>query len=645
MTAVFNALNKTPAQLGENNSVEYGWSKNVQEKLLQLSFQIVRTSDKTQKQNLMSQYAQVLNLVFEIDGTHEKEKYEIGSLAYKLLAQTRDIIAGKGEYDLAYYMVAELAKRDKTAEKRLAVEALQLFVLPTEDTQHPYGSWKDIKYFLNFWKESGQSTDHPIVNNCTRLVTEQLKKDMESQIPSLCSRWVPRESSRKFGWQTEMYAKVYFSEWMVTVQPENKKQHNGAKTKCLTHFRQDVIVPLNKKLHTPQIKQCGKEWSKINLEKDVTSVTMRKQRRAFQNVDKKGEIRSQDPDRIECGKNFENLIARAKKGEATIKGKRVGISDLVKDMYGLVNRGRYSSGINSVEMDTLNLQWEDNAKDTPKLKNFIAMVDTSGSMTSQDALYGAMALGLRIAEKSKLGKRIMTFSARPEWVNLESCEHLSDMIAKTLDLNWGMNTNFEAALTLMLDACIANKVPAREVEDFVLVILSDMQIDGAHDSSDESMYKRMASRFATAGQCAVGEPYRLPHILFWNCRQTSGFPALSSTPNASMMSGFSPALLNVFVDKGIEALREYTPWGMFKSGLDNDRYKPMQIAFDKYWERRKFRVVSQNLDEYEIVDSKVEVKEHLDELHKAKKDCDCKNPHEYAPHIKDGPCRHCHGFK
>ena len=41
------------------------------------------------------------------------------------------------------------------------------------------------------------------------------------------------------------------------------------------------------------------------------------------------------------------------------------------------------------------------------------------------------------------------------------------------------------------------------------------------------------------------------------------------------MSGFSPALLNLFCDKGIEALNSCTPWSVLEKSLDNDRYKIM----------------------------------------------------------------------
>jgi hypothetical protein len=74
-----------------------------------------------------------------------------------------------------------------------------------------------------------------------------------------------------------------------------------------------------------------------------------------------------------------------------------------------------------------------------------------------------------------------------------------------------------------------------------------------------------------------GKPYKPPHILFWNLRSTSGFPALSSQQNASMMSGFSAAMLNLFCEQGIESLQACSPWSIFLKGLENDRYSIMEI--------------------------------------------------------------------
>jgi hypothetical protein len=42
-----------------------------------------------------------------------------------------------------------------------------------------------------------------------------------------------------------------------------------------------------------------------------------------------------------------------------------------------------------------------------------------------------------------------------------------------------------------------------------------------------------------------------------------------------MMSGFSPALLNIFCEQGITALQACTPWSMLEETLENERYTTM----------------------------------------------------------------------
>jgi hypothetical protein len=67
--------------------------------------------------------------------------------------------------------------------------------------------------------------------------------------------------------------------------------------------------------------------------------------------------------------------------------------------------------------------------------------------------------------------------------------------------------------------------------------------------------------------------------VFWNLRKTTGFPAISTDQNVSMMSGVSPALLNVFCEKGVAGLQQYTPWDTLMESLKNTRYKGFEGAF------------------------------------------------------------------
>jgi hypothetical protein len=293
---------------------------------------------------------------------------------------------------------------------------------------------------------------------------------------------------------------------------------------------------------------------------------MHKQKRAFLNVDKKGQPRSEIDDRVACATKFKEFAEKAKNGEVEIKGKRIGLNDFTVEALSLIRNGRSTSD----EASILNAQWLNNSKQTGALGKMIAMVDVSGSM-SGDPMNAAIALGIRVAEKSMLGKRVLTFSASPSWVNLSGQDNFVEMVQTVSRADWGMNTNFAAALKMILDAIISQKLKPEDVEDMVLAIFSDMQMDQA-DTSSKSLLDTIEKQYADAGQRLWNKPFKAPHILFWNLRSTQGFPTLSLQKNCSMMSGFSPALLNLFCEEGLESLQSCTPYSLFVKSLDNERY-------------------------------------------------------------------------
>jgi hypothetical protein len=242
------------------------------------------------------------------------------------------------------------------------------------------------------------------------------------------------------------------------------------------------------------------------------------------------------------------------------------------------------------------MQWNENSKQNESMGNMIAMVDTSGSMECDNGLplYSAIGLGIRVAEKSKLGKRIMTFNAKPSWVNLEGLDFVS-MVQKIKQAEWGMNTNFDAALDMILNTAIANDVSPFEMQNFTLLICSDMQIDQCRTDNSGSMFDRMKKRYANAGiNSRYRTPYTLPHIVFWNLKSTTGFPSLSTTQNTSMLSGNSPVLLNTFSKKGCELLKDLTPWNILVNELNNKRYNKLEDVVTKLWNKPKRELLSED---------------------------------------------------
>ena len=603
MSEFYTALDKmTNIKLGENANQEYCWSNEINELIVQFYFQLTRTSEI---KVLEDKYQELLHKIFKIVGETSIEYIKI---IYKLIGYTRDVIAGKGEYNLTYMLISGLYKfsqskhcseKNKLKIQNMATGAIESLIR-TEINEHPYGSWKDMKYFCNYHIPKEHRHDYklnelndPLFNKVIDLICGQLRCDENAPVKTLVARWIPREKSDKFGWITPILATRYYSEWY---KASTNVQKAAARRKCLTHFRQ-LVSKINKNLNTPQINQCNGTWGNINFDKNVTSITLRKQSKAFLGVDKKGNARANsinNEDRMECNKNYKEYIGNCKSGKSIAKGKRVSIIDFIRDSLKINPENNQMT--DSLEKDIINSQWLDNAKQNLVLKDCIAMVDTSASMESENntPLYSAIGLGIRIAEKSKLGKRILTFSSSPMWVNLDDCLDFVSMVHKVRQAPWGANTNFRAALDLILDTAISKNISPRDMKEMVLIILSDMQIDCADYNNKMSdnlpMFQMMKQKYHDAGLKTIyNEPYKLPHIVFWNLRSTDGFPSLSTEQNTSMMSGNNPVLLNTFCNKGMDALKEITPWNNLLDQLSNKRFDYLEKIVDNLW----------NMDYYE----------------------------------------------
>ena len=563
----------TPTQLGEKGHLENGWSNDLREQVVQLSFQLVRTADPT---DLGARMTKLLNQVHLLSDSRQcpsaiKQEYNlIKEILLSLTAQTRDVEAGKGEWTLSY----ELLKSWWSVSEKTTFKLIKYFVhdIPVEGSAHPLGSWKDIKAIWAYF--GGVKCPERLQDYLINLINTQLKLDVSAENPTLCSRWVCREggaakSANTFKPLFQALAYDYFKHFIVTAKSDVTIA--SARRKAITHYR-TLLSGLNKRIRTPQINMCGGTWSEIKYP-DVPSVALRKLTRSFQNLDKKNQPRSDSEDRIVAADNFTEFVDQAIKGEVVMKGKRVGITSIVNDGLKILDRMALGLTATKIDIDAINLQWRDGGKHIPNLGKFVVMADTSGSMFG-DPLIACLGLALRIAEKSTLGRRVMTFNNVPEWINLEGHIEFTDMLNQIRNTNWGMNTNFTAALTLILDVIVKNRLTTEEVEDMVLVILSDMQIDSkGNESLSEDMWGLIERLYSEAGIKLWGKPFNPPHILFWNLRSLSGTPITSKQKGATMMSGFSPALLNAFCEKGMDFLQSVTPWSQLVVSLDNPRYK------------------------------------------------------------------------
>jgi len=590
-------------QIGKNGHDEYGWSEYTKEKIVQFNYQLVRTS----KEYEIIHLADILyNIIKDLQDNLENGKLlpeefqEQIVMLYKLVGYTRDIVDGKGEYMLAYMQILVWYG----FYPRLSEFLLRSCVFMPKSDEHPYGSWKDIKYFCNYCKEQTGDENHPMIQYAIELTNEQVVKDTEtlSDKMSLVAKWIPREKQPKFSWLFKKMAHAYFKEYLTTVKEnDDTSQQKRAKNKCEMEYRK-LISHLNRRLDTTQIKQCENKWSQIDPSK-ITSQTLFKQRKAFLNMpnEKPGTtietktMRKTTKDRLYCRDNIIKFVESFNSDYK--KTPHIQLNEYVKSAIKLIGQNHCDTEIDP-EKNLLNAMWKQNGKQTFPLRPMVAMVDTSLSMLKNDALYFALGLGIRVAEKNAyFGKQIMTFGKTSRWHNLEQCDDLVTTVKEITRPNDEDNvtpnslyldeySNLYDGIDKLLDTIVDTKMPEKQVAELGIIIFSNMEFVKDKNEKQQtfdfiSVYDEIKRRYENAGQKAINKPYKLPHIIFWNMVSNHGFPCLSIHPNVTMISGNNPKLLNLFQDKGFTYCSEtynpnITPYTKMKECLKNTRYNCLE---------------------------------------------------------------------
>ena len=601
---LFSALdNHTPKQLGENGHVEYTWSNNDSELINQLYFQLVRAKSQNETKDIRDKL-EALILRFKPSGSINSKmdisssEYKGLSLLYKLIGHTRDV-ESKGERQLAYAQLWVWHKH----YPELAKFAFSTFVHYVDDygsyqsNKHQYGSWNDVKYMCAAFKELGGGTEdaenHPMIYYAIKLMVDQLTSDMskigeEGKPISLAARHAPREGSR-FGWVFNKMANMMFP---YTSTARTVSTCESAKRKARQHLRSKVLAPLNRKLDTVQIKMAAGskgegEWDKIDFN-TVTSKTLRQHSKAWQNLTKTGETRTDEEHRIVCADNYRGHIEKALTDDKTAKvhGKRCNTYELVRDACS--NSPIFPPfGDNKTDIDRINLQWKSNSEQNAGMGNMIAIADVSGSMTCDNCipLYNAIGLSIRVSEKASpaFKDRIITFTETPTWVKFDGDKTFCEKVNIVKSAPWGMSTNLHAVFQMILDGIREADMPPVDIENMALVVFSDMQINSGTCFGDTIM-DSVIKMFHDAGMASkYAAPYPTPHLVWWNLRKTTGFPTLSTMKNTTMLSGYNAALLNAFEGKGVDALKEYTPAKMINDILSTDRYRMLDSHIFKYF--------------------------------------------------------------
>lgn len=518
--------------------------------LVRLYYSMVRpaANNSIEALDLLTDFRKLVRELFYHTGSPDWDRG--GILA--LILHTRDIACGKGEYALFYLLMGELFLCTLDEESKTSAELDQvMFRIMKSMVQsppgsksgtRPYGSWKDFRETLSHFRDIvGEET---LVNtlffkDCVAFIVEQLCKD-QSQIAegntriSLLAKWAPRENSKRNGWQVRYLALHLAKEQGLELVG---KSH-------LANYR-ITVSNLNRQLKTVQIAQCAGRWKDIDFRRDVTARTFQKQRNAFQypswdNADT-SEKSPQHEDRMECRRQYLEFLRDCARGEVPTRNAGLSPRSLVRDAIAVTENSELGEREAALAASAVDLQWWQGEDDTQVTHGqVVPIIDTSCSMSmeSDDPLCAAIGIGVRMAETSALGRRLITFGSAPTWVTLDDEDTLTSAVKKIRTVSsQGGTSDLLSALELVAHACTSAELTPDEVKSLCIVILSDAS-DGTH-GGPAVLHERTCDLFRDAGlRSCHNEPYDTPHIVYWGLRTKQPLPCAVSKKGVSLVSGY-----------------------------------------------------------------------------------------------------------
>lgn len=241
--------------------------------------------------------------------------------------------------------------------------------------------------------------------------------------------------------------------------------------------------------------------------------------------------------------------------------------------------------------ESIETMWKQLPDKTGGNSNTLVIRDGSGSMdqaVSKDnkntILDLATALSIYYAEKQKgeFHDKFITFSSRPEIVDMSNLDNLHDKIELCYDYNDCSNTNLEKTFDLLLNAAI-NKNLSQEELPSNLLIISDMEFDASRQNKIYCGYLFSSQEQAASLMDGIREKwdkagYKMPQLIFWNVNAERAVIPEINRAGVVLMSGFSTNNLEFLLEGNI---KDFTPEKYLSEQLSNPIYNPVREAYKK----------------------------------------------------------------
>ena len=436
----------------------------------------------------------------------------------KWLMYARHIKLGLGERDIFRMMLTKIGD--------LHPEMALQFIIGTELWN--YGRWDDV---LRIFFDTTSTILH---DGLGELIANQFRRDIIGcglgDSISLLAKWMPSNNTSS-----------------------KEKRSEAVILKSLLHLSareyRKTLSRLREYLAVIDRKASLNQWNDINYN-HVPSKSNLKYRNAFLKHDEE---------------RRQVYLASLEKGDDSVK-----INANSMFLYDIVQAyvkadSCWDSSLNPYD-ETLEQLW--NAQESPKDYDDILVIrDGSGSMgqrlsgnSSVTALSVADSIALYCAQHNKnesFKNRFITFSNRPQMVDISMCETLRDKLRRLHRFDDYSNTDIEATFDLILDTAVKNHLPQDELPSSCLII-SDMQFDQATNHEDNTtVIESCRQKFEALG-------YTMPRLIFWNVSvyAHNTIPLQVHPSGVILVSGFSKSIVDMVVS------RELNPETALKAELD-----------------------------------------------------------------------------
>lgn len=318
-----------------------------------------------------------------------------------------------------------------------------------------------------------------------------------------------------------------------------------------------------------------KELSKLRAYIDVVEVKMSANRWgeiAYESVPSRANLLYKGAFLKHDEERRREFLAKVERGETKINSSILFPHEIVHSY--IASGERVYRGIKIKYDASLESMWKALPDLVQECGNVMVVADGSGSMLCEisnnvTALDVSNALAIYFSERSsgEFKNKYITFSSRPELVDLSNCKDLREKLIEAYKHNDCSNTNIEATFRLILNTAVQNHVSRNDMPKTVLII-SDMEFDGAttYYSDKAALFKHIANEYKSAG-------YTLPGLVFWNVNSRTGaIPMRENENGVALVGGFSANICKMVMSGKLD------PYECLLETINSERYQPVEEA-------------------------------------------------------------------